>query len=189
MSLNYYKPLVHESYTMPSFQTGAFYAYKGGDRLSLGAEILFMQINGQQYMVLDISQPGSGTQTMSDNFVSRINYLAFPVYCAYGLNKISFNLGAQANFVLSSTGKENGQTIMNGVATNWQKKPSKLGIDNYSVGVKTGMVYYLNRRIAVDINYYYGFNNILESAALSKYLTWKIQQISIGLRVSLKKKV
>lgn len=178
------QPITQKFYFMASGQGGLFYNLHIHNKFLLGIELVFMQIEGKELLKFELTdQYGNLTgQYTTDNIWRHISYLGIPVYFGYNYKKLNVNLGFQTNITLASSGQEKGQAMYNGGVTTWNNHFDKLAIDNYDIGARAGIIYHLTDKFSIEANYYYGFNNIVKDEKLSKYWTWKIQQMTIGLR-------
>jgi hypothetical protein len=148
--------------------------------------MLFIPIEGKEYLKIPATDNNgnfTGEYT-EDNIYRHIYYLGVPVYFGYSFKKLNVNLGFQTNFVLASSGEEKGQVILGGQSYTWNNKSKDLGINSYDFGARFGLLYKLSDRFLIETNYYYGLTNIIKvsSDALKKNWTWKVQQVTIGLR-------
>ncbi|MCE9539114.1 MAG: PorT family protein [Bacteroidetes bacterium] len=172
-------------YFVPSGQGGIFYNFNFGNKSLLGAELLFIQINGKEQLDLqgtDIHGQPSG-ETFTDNTEKHISYLGLPIYYGFKIKKLTLNLGIQTSLVLMSGGEEKGQVPdgYGGIST-WDNKFDKLYIDAFDFGARAGLIFNLTNKFSIEGTYYYGINNILQKDKYNSELKWKIQQMTIGLR-------
>ncbi len=162
--------------------SGIFYNLHLNDKSILEAELLFIQIEGRKHLEFDVTDGfGNKTGTATDDIFEYISYLGLPVYYGLKLNKWIINLGFQVSFTLTSSAREKGQAPSNGEIITWDNKFDELNIDSYDFGPRAGVIFNLNNRFAIEGTYYYGVNNILDNDA-PNWLTWKVQQATVGLR-------
>ncbi len=171
----------------PSGQCGFFYNYCFKNKLLIGTEALFMPIEGKEYLKFPLTdEHGNYTGDYSEgNIYRRIFYLGVPVYVGYGFKKFNVNLGVQANIVMASSGEDRGQAIYQGQLYTWHNKSNGLGINRLDCGARIGMLYKLSKTFSIEANYYYGITNLIKNKVLRDYLTWKVQQLTIGVRYKL----
>jgi len=169
-------------YFCPSGQGGLFYNFHFLDKYMVGAELLFIQIEGKEYFEIPFTdETGNLTgEYGSENFWHHISYLGVPVYFGYSIKKFNINLGFQINFALTGSAREKGQAIYHGDLSTWENKYYTLGIDRYDFGPRAGLIFNLSKRLSIETNYYYGLNNILKNH-LGTW-KWKVQQLTVGLR-------
>ena len=177
------QPITQKFYFMASGQGGLFYNLHIHNKFLFGTEIVFMQIQGKELLKFELTdQYGNPTGQYSTNNIWRnISYLGIPIYFGYNYKKLNVNLGIQANYTLASNGHDKGQATFNGSVMTWSNHYDKLVIDSYDLGARGGILFRLSDKFSFEANYYYGFNNIVNKY-LSKLWTWKVQQMTIGLR-------
>lgn len=164
-------------YFVPSGHAGFFYSFSI-KKSFIGAEILFSQIEGKERLSIPIfDNNGNSAGEHIDIIYRHISYLSFPIYYGFKFKKLSINLGVQSSLALASSGEERGQFGGTVVSNNF----TKLNIDNYDFGARAGMFINLSKRFSLDLNYYYGFNNILNNSVTIPNWKWKVQQATIGL--------
>ena len=172
-----------KNYYRPSGQAGLFFNRYLKHQFSIGAELLYTQIEGREYMELQqTNQNGMPGQYITDNVWRHISYLGIPIYFGYNFKRLNINIGFQFNYVLASGGEEKGQEPNNGNVTIWDNKFNELGIKNYDFGAKGGLVFKLSDKFLIEANYYYGLNNIIKDKDYAKVTKWQVQQMTIGLR-------
>lgn len=177
--------VVQKSYFVPSGQGGLFYNLPLGNKSLLGAELLFIQIEGKERLEIPFTdQNGNPTGEFGiDNIDRHISYIGLPIYYGFKIKKLTLNLGVQTSFTLASSAREKGQaTDGYGGISVWDNKFDKLNIDAFDFGARAGLIFNLTNRFAVEGTYYYGINNILKKSIYNTELKWKIQQMTIGLR-------
>lgn len=171
---------VDKIYLAPSGQGGLFYNRCFRDKFLLGAELLYLQIEGKQYVEIPASGYNPTEIMVTNNIWRHISYLGIPIYIGYKLKKFNFNLGFQIGITLMSSGRVKGQAP--GIPS-WDNKSDNLGVDNYDYGARAGINFKLSDKFSIETNYYYGINNILKDQTGN--LKWNVQQMTIGLRYSL----
>ncbi|MEO6168183.1 MAG: outer membrane beta-barrel protein, partial [Chitinophagales bacterium] len=104
-----------------SGQAGGFYNLHLSKKSSLGAELLFIQIEGKETINFDLTDSNGsiiGETSATGNY--HISYLGLPVYYGFTFNKFTITLGAQASVALASGYKEKGEATINGDFTDWE---------------------------------------------------------------------
>lgn len=177
--------IVQKSYFVPSGQGGLFYNLPLGNKSLLGAELLFIQIEGKERLEIQATdQLGNPTgEIIIDNIDKHISYIGLPIYYGFKIKKLTLNLGVQTSFTFASSAREKGQAPdgYGGIST-WDNKSDKLNIDAFDFGARAGLIFNLTNRFAIEGTYYYGINNVLKKNIYNTELKWKIQQMTIGLR-------
>ncbi|MBA3901402.1 MAG: PorT family protein [Bacteroidetes bacterium] len=167
----------------PSGHAGLYYSKKIKEKTSFGAELLFVQIEGKEHIEFPTTDnQGNFTGVLVINkYYKHLSYLALPVYYGININKISVNAGLQFMLLLTSNGREKGETNYNGEVKRWDNNYGKLNIDHYDFGPRAGIIYKMTERLDIDANYYHGINNIINNT-LQSYYRWRNQQLTIGMR-------
>ena len=171
-------------YFRPSGQSGLFYSFHFKNRFYIGAEVLFVPIYGKEYFIVKYTDNnGNYTGKYVEDIIYRYIYnLGIPIYFGSSYKKFNINLGLRTHFVLASGGREIGKTFYNGQLYTWNNRADKLGINNRDYGVSIGLLYKLSDQISIETNYYYGLTNLLKDRSLTKNWTWRVQQVTLGLR-------
>lgn len=172
-------------YFVPSGQGGLFYNLPLRNKSLLGAELLFIQIEGKERLESQATdQNGNPTgELFIDKIEKHISYIGLPIYYGFKIKKLTLNLGVQTSFTLASSALEKGQAPdgYGGISV-WDNKFDKLNIDAFDFGARAGLIFNLTNKFALEGTYYYGINNILKKNKYNSELKMKIQQITIGLR-------
>lgn len=172
---------------VPSGQVGLFYSYPLKGKSSLGAELLFSQIEGKEKLEFDLTDiDGNKAGFASDILYRHISYLSIPVYYGYTFKWLTFNGGLQVSYALASSGREKNNVIVyeiGGKKESYTNKTDDINITRFDFGPRAGVVYQLNSKMSVEASYYYGLNNILKDGSPA----WKlgVQQVSVGVRYAL----
>ncbi len=165
----------------PSGQGGLFYNLNYGKKSLIGVELLFSQIESKEESKATYTYFGNPTEGFGiTNIDYHISYFSIPIYYGFKIKKLTINLGVQTSFAFASRGHSIDKTTYNG-NTFTSENESKLNIDKFDFGPRTGLLFNLSKRFAFEATYYYGLNNILSNTAPPDW-KWKIQQITIGLR-------
>ncbi|MFO7672705.1 MAG: outer membrane beta-barrel protein [Lutibacter sp.] len=185
----------------PSGQLGVYYQIKINNTYSLGTELIFQQIEGEQETKTFQETNNNGIliselRTIS-NFKQHISYIGIPIYLEMIINKLNLNLGVQANYVLGSSGKivskgynTNSPDLYNN-PLNFDNEPdvvsintqNDLNITNFDYGLRIGITSNITQKLSFEANYYFGLNNIIKDN--SNFAEWKIRQMTVGIRYSI----
>jgi hypothetical protein len=173
----------------PSFQAGIYYKLPMSKNTSLGAEILYSKIEGEQditwdYQAGDVENQGS-TITNED-----ISYLSLPVYYGITFKRLTISGGVQFSYLLSSSGtfkfertiiikSEEGVKRLDGM----QREFDDLDIKDIDFGPRAGFIYRLSDKLSMEGMFYYGLNNINQLPSSEE--TLKVQQMTLGVRYAL----
>jgi opacity protein-like surface antigen len=169
---------------VPSGQAGVYYNLSLNKKSSLGAELLFSQIEGKRKIemdLIDIDRNHVGHATTID--LSHISYLSLPVYYGYTINRLTILGGAQLSYAMNSSGSSKSNAIVDGENFHSEEKSNDLNITKYEFGPRAGIVYHLTDKLAIEGIYYYGINNIQKGEPVMWKL--KVQQMTLGIRYSL----
>jgi hypothetical protein len=168
-----------------SGQGGVYYIFKLPKNFMVGAELLFVQIEGKNYTKIvltdEMGQPTGEYGTLKNWF--NISYLGFPVYFGYSIKKFTVSLGFQVNYMLTGSSIQKIEVPYNGEMLTFENIHKNLSIDNFDYGPRIGFTYGLSKRFSVEANYYYGLNNIMAHHYAN--MKWNIQQFTAGLRFKL----
>ena len=176
---------------VPSGMVGFYYNLALSKKSSLGAELLFSQIEGKEkwevdFIDLDGNKVGHGT----DLTYRHISYLSLPVYYGFNIKKFTINGGFQISYALASSWREKNVATINGVPDgtyNYNRTTDDINIENIDFGPRAGIIYNLTKKLAVEGTYYYGLNNIQKGDP--SYWKLKVQQAALGIRYALWSKV
>lgn len=186
---------------LPSGQLGIYYQIKINNNYSLGTELIFQQIEGEQESKYFQETNNNGSliselRTIS-NFKQHISYIGIPVYFEMTINKLNLNFGVQANYVLAS----NGKTVIKGYNSNFpdlynnlldsDNEPdvvyintqNNLNITNFDYGLRIGITSNITQKLSFEANYYFGLNNIIKDNP--DFEEWKIRQMTVGIRYAI----
>ena len=172
---------------VPSGQGGLYYNLSLGKKSSLGAELLFSQIEGKNVMEMDlIDIEGNKIGHVTDIAFRHISYLSLPVYYGFKIKRLTINGGFQISYALASSGREKNDATINEIneeSYSYNRKTDDINISNLDFGPRAGIIYHLTNKLAVEGTYYYGINNISKSNPLNWEL--KVQQMTFGIRYAL----
>jgi opacity protein-like surface antigen len=171
-----------------SGQAGLFYSFQLGKKSSLGAELLFSQIEGKEKLEIDLyTLNGVGERNYlgysADKTYRHISYLNLPVYYGFKINGLVINAGFQISYALSSSGRKKGYAIVEGITYTSNNKTHDINIKKIDFGPRAGITYNLTDKLAFEGTYYYGFNNIQKGNPILWKL--KVQQATLGIRYTL----
>ena len=174
-----------------SGQAGLFYSFQLGKKSSLGAELLFSQIEGKEKTETDLKEINEfGESKLVGHsiyiYYSHISYLSLPVYYSFKTNKLAIIAGFQISYALSSNGHDKTIALINGQEETADNKYDDIHIKNFDFGPKAGIIYNLTEKLALEGTYYYGLNNIQKGNPILWQL--KVQQATLGLRYTLQSK-
>lgn len=169
---------------VPSGLAGLYYNLSLSRKSSLGAELLFSQIEGKDKIemdLIDIDRNISGHATTTD--LNHISYLSLPVYYGYTINRLTIHGGVQLSYAMNSSGSSKSNVIMDGENIHTEGKTNNINITRLELGPRAGIVYHLTDKIALEGIYYYGINNIQKGEQPKWKL--KVQQMTLGIRFAL----
>ena len=158
---------------------GFFYNYQMKNKSLIGAEILFLRVEGKEsietiYKVQGNREAYSITTTIWRNF----SYLSIPIYYGYAFKKIKLNMGLQTSINLYNAYYIERKSTLPMLFI--QPDYFKMQVDRFNFGLSGSVLYNLTKKIALEAEYYYGLNNLLISN--SKKETWKLQKATLGVR-------
>lgn len=172
---------------VPSGQVGLYYNLALGEKSSLGAELLFSQIEGKNILEMDLHDiQGNKVGYSTSISYSHISYLSLPVYYGFHMKRLSIHAGFQISRALASSGREKNEATIHEIrqeSYSGNRKIDNIHITHYDLGPKAGVIYHLTNRLAVEGTYYYGINNIHQTTPIIG--EWKVQQITLGIRYAL----
>lgn len=175
----------------PSFQTGLYYQLPTGKYTSLGAELLFSQIQGEQTVTWE--QYFNNEIVAYGTFITHenISYLSLPVYFGLTFKRLTINGGFQVSYALSSSGSFKTKAIQKPIEDdtprplfgNWSRDINNLPIKEVDFGPRIGGLFRLTNRLSMEGMFYYGLRNINQLKSSEEAL--KIQQMTVGMRYAL----
>ena len=185
-------------YWRPSFQGGYFYNHCINKYSSIGLELLFNKIIGLEKMETKLTdQNGDQTGQMAIATQRRhISHLSIPLYYEYKTKKLTVNLGVQFSLRIYSKFYLD---VQSPIPLNYSVQPSIiLNTKFYDFGGRAGLEYSLTKKLALETTFYYGLIDISRKNTetfgypdISKNnahdMTWKVQQVSVGLRYKILK--
>lgn len=189
-SQNYPQPTMTTSFS-PSFQAGIYYSLPTGKRSSIGAEILYSTVQGEQTFEWDYKNTYleySGSHITSEH----ISWLSLPLYYGVTFKRITFNAGIQVSYALSSSGRSELDYVQIITAENEDpfkrsggahRELDELDIKSFDFGPRVGGLIRITDRLSLEGMFYYGLNNINQLKSSEEAL--KIQQMTVGVRYAL----
>lgn len=172
---------------VPSGQGGFYYNHTPGEKSSLGAELLFSQIEGKEKREIDlIDVEGKTMGHVTNLFYEHISYFSLPVYYGFNIKKLTIHAGFQISRALAMSGREKSNATINELNVNeysYDRKIDNINITNFDLGPKAGILYHFTNKLTVEGTYYYSIGNI--DSRVPKTGELKILQMSIGVRYAL----
>lgn len=167
----------------PSGHAGFYYNLALGKKSSLGAELLFSQIEGKDKIEMGLNGWDKSESGYRTDSYRNISYLSLPVYYGFMIKKFNINGGFQISYALASSGRDKTKVTINGIEESTNQKNNDINIENLDFGPRVGITYNLTKKLAVEGTYYYGLNNINNGDVTAWKL--KVQQITFGIRYAL----
>ena len=189
-SRNYPQPTMTTSFS-PSFQAGIYFKLPTGKSSSIGTELLYSKVQGEQTFEWDYK--GAGFEYYGSHITSEhISWLSLPVYYGVTFKRFTFNAGIQISYALLSSGRseldyvqiipyENEDPITRLGGTH--RELDDLDIKAFDFGPRVGGIYQLTNRLSLEGMFYYGLSNINQLKSYEEAL--KVQQMTVGMRYSL----
>lgn len=171
---------------VPSGQGGVYYNLSLGEKASVGAELLFSQIEGKEEMEMDFHDAqGNDAGHSSTLTLLHISYLSMPVYVGFNFNKLTVHGGFQVSYALAGSGREKSTVILKELqeeSYSYDRKIEDLNYTTGDFGPKAGIFYQLTDKLSIEGTYYYGLTNIQKGLSS---MEMKIQQMTVGIRYGL----
>lgn len=169
---------------VPSGQAGLYYNLLMGKRISLGAELLFSQIEGKEKRETDLVDAEGNNVGHATFFIYRhISYLSLPIYIGFNITKLTIHAGLQLSRNISGSDNDKHDGIINGEQFKSESKSINNPFSKYELGPRAGIHYRLSDRLVVEGTYYYGISNIDKGVPMINEL--KVQQMTVGMRYAL----
>ena len=167
-----------------SGQGGVYYNYGLPKHFMVGAELLWVQIEGKSITTSVMTDDlGRTTGYLIEKVWHNHSYLGLPVYFGYRIKNFSINLGFQINYMLTGSSIDKVEVPGNGTTQTYETIHKKLSFDNFDYGPRIGVTYGISKRFSVEANYYYGLNNLFPNN--NPHYKCNIQQLTAGLRFKL----
>ncbi len=166
-----------------SGNAGVFANYKLGAKSSIGAELLWLQMEGKHinpdHILSMMNEQGLFVNaTVSSKVTFHLSYLAIPLHYRLAIGKLGIKAGVQPMIYLfgSSNYEVNGE--MDGQPLNAKDKITDIPFDRVDIGPKIGIDYQFNNKFSLRADYYHGLLDITDSG--DDYYK-RNQQVNIGL--------
>ncbi len=170
---------------VPSGQVGFFYNFQFGKFSSFGTELLFSQIEGKDILEDDLyTLDGTGTRNYighrKDDLYRHISYISLPIYYGFKFSRLMINAGFQISYSISSSGREKDHAVFEGENFSSDIKTNDINIKPFDYGPRSGIIYNLTSKLAIEGTWYYGLNNIQKGDP--SFWKLKVQQATLGIR-------
>lgn len=162
----------------PSFQSGLCYLGHISERSKVGAELLFVQIEGCESGEGELIGSDGGTGYSKTVVRKHISYVSMPVYYGFLWGKFQLNAGLQASFALFSRGSSRVSGEYKGESFDQRNTYDELNIDRYDFGARVGFAVHVSERWVINANFYQGLHNI----PANPFETWRTQQLTAGVK-------
>lgn len=166
-----------------SYTGGFFNEYTFNSWFSMQLDILYDQLNSEQFYFVDKNNPNSYKSNQSD----KTEYLSLPLTMQFQYKKLNFNIGYQTSFLLSSYYKSS-TTDQFGGTSNSEGKGNNMFL-NRNISLISALSYGAYKNIHIEVRYTKGLTNIMNTQAGYQYNS-TTSQILIGLyyKIQFKKK-
>lgn len=169
-------------------------AYNGGiffnnilnDNESFCFEVLFVQMNGLFNLYESATDSlGNPNGSFNQDEYTHLSYLSIPLYYRYRISDFSIALGLQVSYLLMSNEKNTISIIQTGYPNFDTTYVSKnLSISKFDYGPKLMLFYQLSNKLSLNLDYYYGIQNLLLNTSATGF-SIRNQQLSFGLAYKL----
>jgi hypothetical protein len=144
-------------------------------------EILFLHMNGLFHTNQSLTdtlgnQIGSGT---TDDFI-HLSYLSIPLYYKYRISNFSIGAGVQISYLIISSDETKYSDTEYGQSNSGSFNAKNLDIIKYDYGPKLMLSYQLSNKISINLDYYYGLQNLIINGS-SNGISERNQQLSFGV--------
>lgn len=164
-----------------SGEFGLFTSFEIKPQSSLGLELNFSQISGNQKINMEVRDENNQAYDVEINRRIQIFYLAVPVYFTYTVDKVDLSVGLQGSVALRSNAVENGQIPDAGTLKSYQREYDDAGLKSFDFGPRLGVNFIISKSFSLEARYYYGLSNISSSENQS----YKVRQVTVGARFTL----
>ncbi len=166
-----------------SYAAGLFGEYQIKKWFSIQLDVLYDQLNSEQFYFVDKSEPNR----YRSNQLDRLEYLTLPLTLQFNYKRLKLNMGCQASFLMSAYSD---RTVIDqfGKVSNWAGDSDGRYLEsNYSF--ITGLSFNVYKNIHIEGRYTRGLPNIMDERTGYKYSA-TTSQFLIGLyyQILLKKK-
>ena len=158
------------------YQLGGFAKIGLSDRFYFNTGLLYNSVgNLNKYDVTDFNIMSPHEFEEKVEYVDRYNYLSIPLSFSYQLSSLSFGIGPQVSFLLNRVGKFE-ETFNPGA-----KKITSSGDFKFEYGGLLSLGCKVISRIFLQLDYYYGLNNLIDGRFSSSYKNYhRSLQLSAG---------
>ncbi len=163
----------------PSFSIGGFYEFNFGKNSALSAELLYTALYGREdfnRQLFDQDRNVIGFE--NSTLTTRVSFVALPISYTYQIKNFRILLGFQTSVDIASSGKIKSTRIENGIQTDMSINLETVYQEKSDFGVRLGFCYDLGKKVAFEINFYQGMNDMADSDATKI----KYRQMVFGLR-------
>ncbi|MBK9726499.1 MAG: PorT family protein [Saprospiraceae bacterium] len=149
---------------------GVFIEKEIGNKSSLGAEVLWVQIGGKETTDNKILTAFDGQDLKVVGIISDVaklnsSYIAFPFYYRVQLNKIGIKIGLQTMFFLFANSSYEATGELNGKPYYGKSNTSGIKFDIIDFGPKIGVEYNLGMSLKLRADYYLGLPDITSDSS------------------------
>ncbi|MBA3901501.1 MAG: PorT family protein [Bacteroidetes bacterium] len=171
-------------HSSPSFAAGGFYRYNFKNSY-FGTELIYDLFSGVQKYHQDHVTDEAGTYIgyIRSRVVRKYGYLAIPVYYGHNFNRFSINYGFQAGYMLTGDIRDVGEIYLSGNYSKFDNLHDNATqyLNRFTIGPRAAVSYDLNDKFSLEINAYYGLNNVYKDSVFSQ----RVMQILGGIRFNL----
>lgn len=163
----------------PSFSLGGFYEYNFGKNSALSAELLYTALNGTEDFNRQLSDKDRNvTGFENSTLTTRVSFIALPISYTYQIKNFRILLGFQTSIDVASSGEMKITRVENGIQTDMTMNSETVAQDKGDFGVRLGLCYDLSNKVALEINFYEGMNDMADSESTKI----KYRQMVFGVR-------
>jgi|ERR1035437_3253353 hypothetical protein len=163
-----------------AFNGGVYFNNILNENESFCFELLYVQMNGLFNINAVITDSlGNTTGSLNQDEYTHLTYFSIPLYYKYRISDLSLALGLQVSYFLISSEETKVTVIESGTTTNSNSSSKNLSFTKYDYGPKLMLFYKLSNKVSLNLDYYYGLQN-LDQAGASFGISVKNQQLSLG---------
>lgn len=168
-----------ESKLAPSFSVGGFYEFNFGKNSAFSAELLYTELYGKEDFNRQLfDQDRNVTGFENSTITTRVSFIALPISYTYQIRNFRILLGLQTSIDVASSGEMKITRVENGIQTDMTMTSETVAQDKGDFGVRLGLCYDLSNKVALEINFYEGMNDMADSESTKI----KYRQMVFGLR-------
>ncbi|MBL4658355.1 MAG: outer membrane beta-barrel protein [Flavobacteriales bacterium] len=176
----------HETPIGPSFKLGVISTGNLAKNSIIRSGIEFNQIEGVDIQEWDLGLYVAPTGHFKIDVRMHVSYLTVPIYYGFQMERFCLYFGVRGSVaVLREYNQQNihteGDSV--GVFNSTRNKLDEVSIVDY--GVSAGSTFQFNDKLGIELNYYYGLNDILDLVNESEG-RWGVQQGTLGLNYRLR---